>query len=114
MNTDSSLSQTYGYAASIISSTIGLPGWYLYFDLPQSEEDGYASITTPVISTANGLFSAGGAVATLIVMWSCDAFGRLRNIQFACLLGLLGGALQGGATSIGYSPTVDKKIRKAC
>ncbi|KAK7704993.1 hypothetical protein SLS57_010276 [Botryosphaeria dothidea] len=97
-------SLTYGYAASIISSTIGLPGWYLYFDLPQSDEPGYDSKTTPVISTANGLFSAGGAVATLIVMWSCDAFGRIRNIQMGCLLGLLGGALQGGATSIGKSP----------
>ncbi|KAL1644918.1 hypothetical protein SLS58_003989 [Diplodia intermedia] len=94
-------SLTYGYAASIISSTIGLPGWYLYFDLPQDGEAGYDTITTPAISTANGLFSAGGAVAALIAMWSCDAFGRIRNIQVACLLGILGGGLQGGATSLG-------------
>ncbi|KAL0261447.1 hypothetical protein SLS55_002877 [Diplodia seriata] len=82
-------------------STIGLPGWYLYFDLPQDGEAGYDTITTPAISTANGLFSAGGAVAALIAMWSCDAFGRIRNIQVACLLGILGGGLQGGATNLG-------------
>ncbi|KAI1867735.1 uncharacterized protein JN550_006876 [Neoarthrinium moseri] len=91
---------TYGYGASIIGSTIGQPGWYAFFDLPATGEPGYDTITTPAIATANGLFSAGGAVACLIFMWSGDYFGRLRNIQFACTLGILGGALQSGAQSL--------------
>lgn len=33
-------------------------------------------------------------------MWSGDSFGRIRNLQAGCLLGVLGGALQGGATSL--------------
>lgn len=61
---------------------------------------GYDSITTPAIATANGLFSAGGAVACLILMASCDYFDRVRNIQIGCLLGILGGALQSGAQNL--------------
>ena len=68
---------------------------YGYFSLPLQGEPGYASTTTHVIATANGVFSAGGAVGSLLVMWSCDAFGRKRNIQLGAFLSLLGGALQG-------------------
>ncbi|KAI6778317.1 sugar transporter [Emericellopsis cladophorae] len=71
-----------------------------YFNLPAAGEDGYASITTPAIATANGLFSAGGAVASLIVMWASDYFGRVRSIQIACVLGVLGGALQSTAQNL--------------
>ncbi|KAJ9485383.1 hypothetical protein VN97_g7976 [Penicillium thymicola] len=91
---------TYGYCSSIISSTIGQPGWYAYFGLPAEGEPGYAAITTPAISTANGVFSAGGAVGTLFIMWSCDFFGRKANIQFGAFFSLLGGALQAGSKSL--------------
>ncbi|KAJ5683080.1 hypothetical protein N7462_006245 [Penicillium macrosclerotiorum] len=93
-------SMTYGYCASIISSTIGQPGWYSYFSLPVEGEHGYATITTPTIATANGVFSGGGAVGTLFMMWSCDVFGRKANIQLGAFLSLFGGALQAGANSI--------------
>ncbi|EHA28454.1 hypothetical protein ASPNIDRAFT_212511 [Aspergillus niger ATCC 1015] len=93
-------SMTYGYCSSIISSTIGQPGWFTYFNLPQEGEPGYASITTPAISTANGVFSAGGAVGTLFIMWSCDYFGRKFNIQLGAFFSMFGGALQGGSNSL--------------
>ncbi|KAL4744478.1 hypothetical protein BDW72DRAFT_188419 [Aspergillus terricola var. indicus] len=93
-------SLTYGYCASIISSTIGQPGWYTYFDLPAEGEPGYDSITTPTIATANGVFSAGGAVGTLFLMWACGYFGRKVNIQLGAFFSLFGGALQGGANSL--------------
>ncbi|CAI7604470.1 hypothetical protein N7533_008812 [Penicillium manginii] len=93
-------SMTYGYCASIISSTIGQPGWYTYFNLPAEGMPGYDTITTPVISTANGVFSAGGAVGTLFIMWSCEYFGRKANIQFGAFFAMFGGALQGGANSL--------------
>lgn len=92
--------KTYGYGASIISSTIGQPGWYAFFDLPTDGQPGYDTKTTPTIATANGLFSAGAAVACLILMWSCDYLGRVRNMQIGCLLGILGGALQSGAQNL--------------
>ena len=34
------------------------------------------------------------------MMWSCDAFGRKRNIQLGALLSIIGGALQGGAAAL--------------
>ncbi|KAI1335076.1 general substrate transporter [Xylariaceae sp. FL0016] len=93
-------STTYGYGASIIGSTIGQAGWYQFFNLPMDGEPGYDTITTPAIATANGLFSAGGAVACLLFMWSGDYFGRVRNIQIGCLLGILGGILQSAAQNL--------------
>ncbi|KAH6661162.1 general substrate transporter [Truncatella angustata] len=93
-------STTYGYGAAVFGATIGQPGWYQFFGLPPNGEPGYVTVTTPVIATANGLLSAGAACACLIMMWSGDYFGRIRNIQAGCFLGLLGGALQGGSTTL--------------
>ncbi|QKX55928.1 uncharacterized protein TRUGW13939_03027 [Talaromyces rugulosus] len=93
-------SLTYGYSSSIISSTIGQPGWYSFFNLPSEGEPGYGTTTTNAIATANGLYSAGGAVGSLFIMWSASAIGRKRNIQLGSLLVLLGGALQAGATNL--------------
>ncbi|KAJ9303263.1 hypothetical protein DTO271G3_637 [Paecilomyces variotii] len=92
-------SLTYGYCASIISSTIGQPGWFEFFNLPQSGP-GYATTTTNAESTANGVFSAGGAVGTLFIMWACDYLGRKMNIQLGALATMVGGALQGGAANL--------------
>ncbi|KFH41420.1 Quinate permease-like protein [Hapsidospora chrysogenum ATCC 11550] len=96
------LNKTYGYCSSIIGSTIGQPGWYAYFDLPMQGEPGYASVTTSAIATANGIYSAGGAIGTIFIMWSASALGRKRSIQIGGLFSLLGGALQGGAANIAY------------
>ncbi|KAJ5358755.1 uncharacterized protein N7496_011168 [Penicillium cataractarum] len=76
-------SMTYGYCASIIEG-----------------EPGYAAITTPAISTANGVFSGGGAVGTLFMMWACDQFGRKVCIQLGAFFAMFGGALQAGANSL--------------
>ncbi|KAF2635146.1 putative MFS sugar transporter [Massarina eburnea CBS 473.64] len=92
---------TYGYCASIIGSTIGQPGWYTYFNLPQQGEPGYEGETTHQIATANGLFSAGGAIGALLMMWAAEQFGRKINIQLGCFFSVLGGVLQGGAATLG-------------
>ncbi|KAF5615442.1 sugar transporter [Fusarium sp. NRRL 52700] len=93
-------SLTYGYCSSVIGSTIGQPGWYKFFDLPQAGEPGYSTKTTEAISTANGIYSAGGAIGTLFVMWAATALGRKRSIQIGGAFALLGGALQGGAANL--------------
>lgn len=46
------------------------------------------------------MFSAGGAVGCLFLMWSCDYLGRRANIQLGAFLSMFGGALQGGANSL--------------
>ncbi|RNJ55771.1 hypothetical protein D7B24_008199 [Verticillium nonalfalfae] len=94
-------SLTYGYCSSVIGSTIGQPGWYEFFDLPLQGEPGYATKTTDAIATANGIYSAGGAIGTLFIMWAATALGRKRCIQIGGAFSLLGGALQGGAANLG-------------
>jgi hypothetical protein len=64
-------------------------------------EPGYATTTTEAIATANGLYSAGGAVGSLFIMWSAMTLGRKMSIQIGAALALLGGALQGGAANLG-------------
>ena len=64
--------------------------------------EGYDTTTTNVIATANGVFSAGGAVGSLFMMWSCDMFGRKANIQLGSILAVIGGVLQGGAAALEY------------
>ncbi|OJJ95413.1 hypothetical protein ASPACDRAFT_55109 [Aspergillus aculeatus ATCC 16872] len=78
-------SMNYGYCSSIISSTIGQPGWYTYFSLPQEGQLGN---------------TAGGAAECLFIMWSCDFFDCKRNIQLGAFLAMFGGALQGAASSL--------------
>lgn len=94
------LQWTYGYSSSIIGSTIGQPGWCRSFNLPLQGEHGYGGPTTHAIATANGLYSAGGAIGCLFIMWSATALGRKRSIQIGALLAMFGGALQGGAANL--------------
>ncbi|KAL9064026.1 MAG: hypothetical protein Q9161_009131 [Pseudevernia consocians] len=78
---------TYGYAASIIGQVIGQPQFYNYFDLAQK-------------GAMNGLFFAGGALGSLSIAYTASAFGRLRTIQIACLVCILGAALMAGAANV--------------
>jgi hypothetical protein len=64
-------------------------------------EPGYGGKTTDAIATANGLFSAGGAIGSLFIMWAAAALGRKRSIQIGGFFSVLGGALQGGAQNLG-------------
>jgi sugar porter (SP) family MFS transporter len=92
---------TYGYCNAIIGFTIGQPGWYEFLSLVATPgEPGY-SHTTHVIATVNGLFSAGGAVGSLAVMFGGDRVGRKMVIVIGAGFSVLGGALQSGADSLG-------------
>lgn len=57
-------------------------------------EPGYGGKTTNAIATANGLYSAGGAVGSLFIMWSATTLGRKRSIQLGAILAIIGGAFQ--------------------
>ncbi|KAG8420208.1 hypothetical protein J3459_011309 [Metarhizium acridum] len=91
---------TYGYCSAIIGSTIGQPGWYEFFGLPMQGEPGYGTTTTQAIATANGLYSAGGAVGSLFIMWAASALGRKLSIQMGAACAVVGGAFQGGAAAL--------------
>lgn len=48
----------------------------------------------------NGLFFAGGALGSLSIAYTASVFGRLRTIQIACLVCILGAALMAGAANV--------------
>jgi MFS family permease len=72
--------------------------WYKDFDLAQ-EGPGLAH-TNVVTGLMNGLFSTGGALGALFTAWTTFAFGRLRTIQLACVVCIVGGALMTGSANI--------------
>ncbi|KAE8451785.1 hypothetical protein EG329_002625 [Mollisiaceae sp. DMI_Dod_QoI] len=89
---------TYGYGAAIIAQTIGQPQWYSYFNLAES---GPGSAHTNVVTgMMNGLFSTGGALGALFTAWTTFEFGRLRTIQMACVVCIVGGSMMTGSVNI--------------
>jgi predicted MFS family arabinose efflux permease len=48
----------------------------------------------------NGLFSLGGALGALSTAYTAEAFGRLRTIQLACCICIIGASLMTGAANI--------------
>lgn len=48
----------------------------------------------------NGLFSTGGALGALSTAYTAESFGRLRTIQLACVVCILGAALMTGAANV--------------
>ncbi|QKX62228.1 uncharacterized protein TRUGW13939_09387 [Talaromyces rugulosus] len=89
---------TYGYGAAIIAQTIGQPQFYKSFHLAQ--EGPGVSHTNTVTGLMNGLFSTGGALGSLSTAYTAEVFGRLRTIQLACVVCILGAALMTGAVNV--------------
>lgn len=89
-------SMTYGYGASIVSTTVGQPGWIAAFDLTADPTSPAYSRYSDVTAATNGLFAAGGAVGCLICMVFLDLIGRKRSIQLGSLIEVFGAALQAG------------------
>ncbi|MCJ1301822.1 hypothetical protein MMC08_004623 [Hypocenomyce scalaris] len=85
---------TYGYGAAIIAQTIGQPQFFAFFDLADTFDG------DRVEGLMNGLFSLGGALGSLFSAWSSTNLGRLRSIQMACVICIIG-ALMTGAANLG-------------
>jgi MFS family permease len=83
-----------------VSTTLGQPSWYAYFDLSQDPTNPRYDFTNSVLGTMNGVFSAGGCFGALCVAWACDRLGRRSSILLASPVAVVGGALQGGAVHI--------------
>ena len=84
-----------------MSTTLGQPGFYQYFELTQDPTDAARySYTNAIIGAMNGLFCAGGFFGALFVAWTADRFGRKLTLLISSPLAVLGGALQGGAAHI--------------
>ena len=93
-------SLTYGYAFSIISTTLGQPNWYAYFDLTEDPSDSRYAYTNQILGATSGVFSAGGFIGAITLGWMCDALGRRKALLVSTVLSLVGGALQAGSAHI--------------
>lgn len=93
-------SLTYGYTFSIVSTTLGQPSWFEYFDLTQDTTAPRYDYTNSIIGAMNGCFSVGGLFGAIFNGWACDYLGRRKTLLVATPIAILGGALQGGAAHI--------------
>ncbi|KAG6372302.1 general substrate transporter [Boletus reticuloceps] len=88
-------SLTYGYAISVISNTLGQPGFLSYFSLTSNP-----SYTSRIEGAINGLFSAGGTFGALLVGFICDRYGRKVTMNTANIVCIVGGAIQTGSVNL--------------
>ncbi|KEF63824.1 uncharacterized protein A1O9_01802 [Exophiala aquamarina CBS 119918] len=86
---------TFGYGFSVISNTIGQPGFIAYFNLANRSD-----YTNAIIGTINGLFCAGALFGALHVGWMCEARGRKETMYLASAVNILGGALETGSVNM--------------
>ncbi|KAK2801045.1 hypothetical protein FQN51_005609 [Onygenales sp. PD_10] len=88
-------SLAFGYAASIISTTLAQPSFIAYFNMDKR------SNTAAIQGAMNGLYTAGGFFGALLSSWLAERFGRKKTIFGACVTSTIGGALQAGSVDIG-------------
>ncbi|EIW82728.1 general substrate transporter [Coniophora puteana RWD-64-598 SS2] len=88
-------SLTYGYAFSVISNTIGQPGFLSYFNL-----DSNPSYASAIEGATNGLLSAGGIFGTITVAYTCNKYGRKTTMIAASWVCIVGGVLEAASVDI--------------
>jgi len=88
-------SLTYGYAFSVISNTIGQPGFLNYFNL-----DSDPTYTDSIEGAINGLFNGGGIFGSITVGYTCNKYGRKATMIAAACVCIVGGALQSASVAI--------------
>jgi MFS family permease len=88
-------SLTFGYGFSVISNTIGQPGFISYFNLGAG-----TSYTNAITGTINGLYCAGALFGALNVGWMCEARGRKETMYLASAINVIGGTLETASVDI--------------
>jgi MFS family permease len=87
-------SLTFGYGFSVISNTIGQPGFISYFNFANN-----AAHAQAINGTINGLFCAGAIFGSLTVGWMCEARGRKETMYLASVMNIIGEALEAGSVN---------------
>jgi MFS family permease len=80
----------YGYDSGCTTSILGYPSFIEYF-----------KFNANTLGALGSVYYAGNAIGSLLMTYLADKFGRLRTIQIASVISLLGAALQTGATGQG-------------
>jgi MFS family permease len=87
---------TFGYGFSVISNTLGQPGFISYFNFNRN-----AAHARAMTGTINGLFCAGAVFGSLTVGWMCEARGRKETMWLASIVNIIGEALEAGSINLG-------------
>ncbi|KAH8892299.1 MFS general substrate transporter [Thozetella sp. PMI_491] len=88
-------SAAYGYAGSIIATTLTQPSFFEYFELETRPD------ASTIIGLMNALYYVGGIIGSFTSGWSCNRFGRKITVICGNILILLSGALLAGSVHIG-------------
>lgn len=79
----------YGYDSGLTTSVIAYPEFIAYF-----------SFNPTSLGTLNSVYYAGNFLGASSNAWLPDKFGRLRIVQLACLVSILGCSMQTGAKNL--------------
>lgn len=88
-------SLTFGYTYSVISNTLGQPGFVAKFGLGSN-----SSYANAISGAINGVFAAGGVFGALTTGWMSEARGRRATMNAAAIVSIIGSALQTGSVDI--------------
>ncbi|OAG37952.1 hypothetical protein AYO21_07802 [Fonsecaea monophora] len=90
----------YGYAASIISTTLGQPTFLSYMHLIDAQGNP-APNQAALTGTTVGLFCTGGCIGVLAASWSLDRIGRRPTMIVLVAIYILGTILVTASQNIG-------------
>ncbi|OIW32831.1 general substrate transporter [Coniochaeta ligniaria NRRL 30616] len=88
-----------GYGLAVIIATVGQPSFYESLGLQSDPTAPDYAYTNTIISTAQGIFFAGGFFGCAFISIAGSRFGRIRGFQAAAVVGIIGSAIQTGAIS---------------
>lgn len=79
----------YGYDSGLTTSIIGYPEFIKYFAFDSTS-----------LGTLGSVYYAGNFIGALCNVWLPDKVGRLRSVQIACVISIVGCGMQTGAQSL--------------
>jgi MFS family permease len=82
-------SLTFGYGYSVISNTLGQPGFVAYFKLEAG-----TSRTNAITGMINGLYCAGALFGALNVGWMAGSKGRKMTMLAMTVVNIVGSTLE--------------------
>lgn len=86
-------SAAYGYAGSIIATTLGQPSFYAYMGLDTNPD------AAALIGAMNGLFYTGGFIGCIIIGPLANRWGRKVSIYIGLVFILISNALLAGSVN---------------
>lgn len=104
---------SYGFSYAVFGTSIGEPGFYLYFALNRKQRPicyhdlallntstAKSSKTASILGAISALFCAGAAFGAVVQGYTSDWLGRRKSLGVAGVISLLGTAVVAGSVNI--------------